>query len=288
MSLNLYATLAQLKAALDITATTWDSLLLQTLSNASRLIDAATGRIYYPEYAVDYFDGSGGDRLWLTRPLLDASEVALSSDLGATYTALTANTDYWTSNGKHWHKTPYQLLVMNPNGSYGTWYAGPRTVRITGTWGWRPNYSMAWENTADTVLDTSLAAATTQITVASVDGVDGLGLTPRFAAGNLIRIETELCAVTAVTTTKLTVVRGVNGTTAATHATGTAITRWRPFQPVEQATLTQAARFFKRAQQAYADAGANYELGQLVYAKRLDPDVEVILLEAGLKRLCVG
>lgn len=287
MGLNLYATLTQLKTALAITAVTDDAFLTGCLRNASRLIDSATGRVYFPEYAIQYLDGSGSDRLWLPKPLLDVVEVALSPDLGATYTTL-ATSDYRRSNGKRWNVTPYQLLVLNPNGSYGAWYKGDETVRVTGTWGWRPDYAGAWEDTADTVQDVALSSGATQITVTSASGTDSLGLAPRFAVGNLIKIESEICEVTATSSTKLTVTRGQNGTTAASHATGKAIYRWRPFEVVEQAALTQAARFYKRAQQAYADAGANMELGRLVFAKRLDPDVEVILLEAGLKRLTVG
>lgn len=294
MGLNLYASLSELKAALAITAVTEEAFLTTALRNASRLIDRATGRVYFPEVATRYVDGpgangvGGGDRLWLPAPLLEVSEVALSSDLGSTYTALAA-TAYWMSNGNEWNATPYQLLVLNPNGGYGSWYRGPRTVRISGTWGWRPEYASAWEDTGDSVQDVAgISASATQITVTSSSGADALGLTPRFAVGNLIKVDTEMCEVTATTSTKLTVTRGANGSTAATHALATKIYRWRPFEVVEQATLTQAARFYKRAQQAYADAGASVELGRLVYAKRLDPDVEVILLEAGLKRLTVG
>lgn len=288
MGLNLYASLSELKTALAITAATDDSLLTTCLRNASRLIDRATGRTYFPEVATRYVDGSGSARLWLPATLLEASEVALSSDLGSTYTALAAG-DYWKSNGHAWDVTPYQLLALNPNGSYGSWYKGSRTVRIAGTWGWRPDYASAWEDAADTVQDAAgISAGVTQITVTSSSGVDALGLSPRFAVGNLVKIESELCEITATSSTKLTVTRGANGSTAATHAKDVKIYRWRPFEVVEQATLTQAARYYKRAQQAYADAGANVELGRLVYAKRLDPDVEVILLEAGLKRVAVG
>lgn len=287
MALNLYATLSELKAALDIEVATDDAFLTGCLRDASREIDRATGRTFFPEVAVEYVDGSDSDKLWLPRPLLAATEVAISSDLGSTYTAMTADTDYWYSDGRRWNVTPYQLLVIAPAGSYARWYGDRRAVRITGTWGWQPEYAAAWENSGDTVGDASLSAAATSITVASSTGTDLLGLTPRFAVGNLIKIDSEFCEVTATTSTKLTVTRGQNGSTAATHTTGTVIYRWRPYL-VGRATVTQAARFYKRAQQAYADAGANFELGKLIYAKRLDPDVEVLLLEAGLKRLTVG
>jgi hypothetical protein len=43
---------------------------------------------------------------------------------------------------------------------------------------------------------------------------------------------------------------------------------------IKQATLVQCIRWFKRAQQAYADTGAILDLGQLRYVQKLDPDVE--------------
>jgi hypothetical protein len=42
---------------------------------------------------------------------------------------------------------------------------------------------------------------------------------------------------------------------------------------VKQAATIQAVKWFKRAQQAFADTGAIIELGQLRYTKALDPDV---------------
>lgn len=46
---------------------------------------------------------------------------------------------------------------------------------------------------------------------------------------------------------------------------------------VEQAVIVQTVRWFKRGQQAYQDAGAIFELGQLRYVKQLDPDVQLIV-----------
>lgn len=47
-------------------------------------------------------------------------------------------------------------------------------------------------------------------------------------------------------------------------------------QLIRQAVLTQASRWFKRAQQGYADAGAIPELSQLRFVKVLDPDIAAI------------
>ncbi len=48
-------------------------------------------------------------------------------------------------------------------------------------------------------------------------------------------------------------------------------------EEIKKATTIQALRYFKRASQAFADAGAIAELQQLRYVKKLDPDVENIL-----------
>ena len=292
--MNVYATLDQLKKALtDITSTSYDVVLVDVLSRASRMIDALTDREFYPTLATRYLDSQGTDRLWLPWPLLSITTLQISSDHGSTYGYTPVeNTDFFSSDGIRWGETPYQHLVMAVNSSsYDVFYAGQRAVKITGIWGWRRNYSRAWVASGDTVNNvTSISAAGTSLTVNDADGADGRGLTPRFSPGNLIKIESEYLAVTAVNTTTniLTVVRGQNGTTAAAHVNGTAISTWLPEEIVIQATLTQAGRWFKRGQQAYQDMGAAFEMGQFLYAQELDPDVRAVLFGAGLRRLTVG
>lgn len=48
-------------------------------------------------------------------------------------------------------------------------------------------------------------------------------------------------------------------------------------EDVQQAVIVQTVRWFKRGQQAFQDAGAIFELGQLRYVKQIDPDVAVIV-----------
>lgn len=50
-----------------------------------------------------------------------------------------------------------------------------------------------------------------------------------------------------------------------------------PPAEIEHATIVQAARYFKRASQAYQDTGAVIELGQLRYVKQLDPDLVLLI-----------
>ena len=48
--------------------------------------------------------------------------------------------------------------------------------------------------------------------------------------------------------------------------------------PIKEATITQAARWYKRGQSAWADTVGNPDLGQLMYRKKLDPDIELMLV----------
>ena len=46
---------------------------------------------------------------------------------------------------------------------------------------------------------------------------------------------------------------------------------------IEEACIIQGARWFKRGQQAFQDAGAVTELMMMRYLKKIDPDVEILL-----------
>lgn len=53
-----------------------------------------------------------------------------------------------------------------------------------------------------------------------------------------------------------------------------------PPDEISRACRIMASRWYKRAQQAWQDASANAELGQMLYVKKLDPDVQTILAAA--------
>jgi hypothetical protein len=53
---------------------------------------------------------------------------------------------------------------------------------------------------------------------------------------------------------------------------------------IKEATIMQAARWYKRLQSAMADATASAELGQLLYTQKLDPDIAGILIDGGYVR----
>ena len=264
------------------TTTKYDSLIRQMCERVSRAIDRHCKMRFYPSLETRYFDGGGTSEMWIPDllELVDATSIAMSSDNGTTYTALAA-TDYYLMRADDYN-TPwsYNKMVINiPSGDYSSFYGGQRSIRIAGTWCTHDNRAEAWEDSLDAVVDNPLALGGTDLTVNDIDGDTGWGYAPRFAVGNIIRMETEFCEVGAVNTVTdvATIVRGRNGTTDAAHVQTTQIDVWRPPFPVKQAAIIQAVRQMERGFQGFGDARATPEVGQIFYIKALDPEAAGLL-----------
>jgi hypothetical protein len=283
MTLNLYATLTEIKTAMPdgirTSTVKYDALLLRLASEVSRFIDRWCGRVFYPSLAVRYFHGEGQAEMDI-QDLLSLTSVEISEDGGVTFAALSLDADYrptwWDdlNDPRSWTQ-----LVIDPNGSKSAWPSGFRTVKVTGVWAYADDRATAWENSTDTVQDNPLVIGATSLTVLDADGPDQVGIAPRFQTGQLLRIESEFAydSAVAVGTNVLTIARAQNGTTAAAHVLGKQIDIWRPPEPVKQAAVIQVVRLMERGFQGYGDARANVEMSQLVYLRALDPEARALL-----------
>ena len=153
---NDYSTVANVKALMpDPTWTTsYDVLFTSLITRASRMIDAYHKR-EPGSYAVSsatarYLDGSGTPQLWLVDPYTigelaaapTAVSVAESGDIddasgtGGTYTAWSTS-DYilWPYNAVAQKRPVLRLDIDSLNGSKSVWYHYPKSVKITGYWG---------------------------------------------------------------------------------------------------------------------------------------------------------
>lgn len=281
--LNLYATPTEIKAAMPdgirATTTKYDELLLRLAEQVSRFVDRWCRQPFYPQLATRYFNGRGKAGITVGA-LISLSAVEVSDDDGLTYRSLTLNTDYRpTWWGDHNDPRSWTQLAIDPNGSEPAWPTGFRSVKVTGVWAYADDRDVAWQSSADTVQSNPLAAGATALVVADADGADALGITPRFQAGQLLRIEDEFvyCSAVTVGTNTLAIARARNGTTAAEHAQAKAIDIWRPPGPVNEATIIQVSRLMQRGFQGFGDARANVELGQMVYLRALDPEARALL-----------
>ena len=124
------------------------------------------------------------------------------------------------------------------------------TIQVTGWWAVHQNPDgltggWLWSNDSNVA---ALNVGQSTITVTDADGDDSLDRTPRFSAGNLLRIDDEMILVLAVDTTTnvLTVRRGVNGSTAASHLINTLIYCWEAEETIVSMATRQVAAMYAR------------------------------------------
>ncbi len=134
---NLYITLAELKATLSITSSTWDDDLTAAITAASRAVDEDTGRRFYLDAdatSVRYYDPSTTS-LVLIDDLAALTSVAVDPGGTGTFsTAWTAGTNFnldpYNAAADGW---PYEALKLRVTSSMPTY---ERSIKVTGQFGW--------------------------------------------------------------------------------------------------------------------------------------------------------
>lgn len=123
-----------------------------------------------------------------------------------------------------------------------------QVISVQAVWGYHERYGEAWANSQDTVQSNPLTIGGTSLVVTDADGQAADSPEQRFQAGQLLKIDSEYLAVTAVNTTSntLTVTRAANGSTAAAHVQGTAIYIYRPMWTIQQAALRLATWAYRQ------------------------------------------
>lgn len=297
----MYATLTQLKQYIDIdsTDTADDNRLLGFLLTAAATVDAVrpatparqTLRFDYPIRRTDRFgagfsaqnfvtqmnavaDYSAG-RLALNADLLELESVTNGDGADITSDVVTESANLY----------PKQILrIVTPGVAWQPGANGQReqVIAVTGVWGWHPTYTSAWQGLD--ALSGSASASVTTLAVSDADGPDEHGLTPRFQAGQLIKVDSEYMGVSAVTATTgsaavntLTVTRAQAGTVAAAHAIGAAVYVYRPPQRIVHATLRLATWLYRQKDANVFDKTTMLNTGVVITPSALPPDVREML-----------
>ena len=145
-----YVTVAEIKADIpdsplfDVTDDTYDTVLGNMVTAASRLIDRYVGgwdNYFYPttDSQTRYFDGSGEEIQYID-PMVSLTSVAVSDSGRAVsdYTTWTNDSDFFVSPYNHASLgMPIMSLVIdNDSGSKGTWGKTRKGVKVTGVFGW--------------------------------------------------------------------------------------------------------------------------------------------------------
>uniref|UniRef100_A0A6M3LBI8 Putative tail protein n=1 Tax=viral metagenome TaxID=1070528 RepID=A0A6M3LBI8_9ZZZZ len=219
---------------LDVDSVDDDQLLLDTMEDASRFLDTATGRFFYPRILTRYYDH---DEPYLLRNIGDLLTVTtLTTDNDATTIPAAG---YFTMCGGDYNSQPYNRIAIKRGSGYEFgWSDTPQKAnKITGVFGYHEDYAASYRNSGGTVQSDPLSAAGTSLTV-------GNGY--RFEAGQTIRIESEWLYVSAVSGNVLTVERGMNGSTAAEHVQDTTIYIYEPMRDVQRVALRFAIWLYKQ------------------------------------------
>tara|TARA_Y100000310_G_scaffold345852_1_gene471409 strand:+ start:13524 stop:14351 length:828 start_codon:yes stop_codon:yes gene_type:complete len=268
--LNAYSDVTTLKTRLEIPTTTTeeDKELRELLEGASRLIDKFTSRFYFVDTTTRTFDGSSAP-FFLKDDLLSITTLKVDEDGDLTFEGTMAATDFILYPLNWFPKTYIRLTTSS---TFGGFASGIREgVQIVGSFGYGDGKSAS--PTIDSGDDNDAAITTT--TETTFDVASG----SNFGAGQTILMDSEQMYISSISTNTLTVIRGVNGTTAATHVISTTINIYEYPEPIEEATMIQAMRWWKRRESAFADVIGTPELGTVLQFKRLDPDVRNVLTQ---------
>lgn len=217
-----YCTLDNLKAELGETGTTNDARLGRYIAQASRAIEAFTGRTFYPVTATKYFDAPR-----------DGCSLFLAYEDLLTLTTLTDDTGTITS-GYYWlyplNMTPKHSIVLDTS-SLGRGFQydedPQRAISIAGQWGYCDDYQAT---------GLTLGAAVSSTTATSFT-LSGSGA----QVGMMLLVDSEAVHVSAVSGNVVTVQRGALGTTAATHLQGATVNRYIVPVDVMQACIEMAS-----------------------------------------------
>lgn len=191
--------------------------------------------VFAPNWRVSRY--INGRTLHLPHPLLELNTITLADS-----SALTIDTDARVYPRDATPADELRLINSLHNWTdYGD--SMDADIAINGLWGYRTHYSEAWISSGDSVQDAGgINASVATITVTDPSAANGQGLSPRFSPGQLIAIDDEYIAITAIdsSTKKLSVIRGIMGTTAASHDNGAQILSFIPEPIITRAVMRWA------------------------------------------------
>ena len=160
MTVNDYTTTTSVKMLMPDTAwgTSYDAIMTRLITRASRLVDGLLhrepGAFAVGTQTTRYFDGSGDSKLLIGElaavpSVVSVAETGLidnANDTGGSYTAWIVNDYYpWPSNRVKEGKPFLRLDIDQLNGSKSVWYKYPRSVKITGYFGFATTSHMPEE-----------------------------------------------------------------------------------------------------------------------------------------------
>lgn len=267
---NGYATLGQYKAYGVANATPDypdDTVIEGLIDAASRYIDSAAGRRFFPRVETRYFSVVPSPKLWLDDDLLEV--ITLTNGNGdaiaaASYNLLPRN---------EYPKYAVQLLPSsNVYWQQDSSSDGEYVIPLAGFWGYHEYYSTAWKAITTVVEVGDLNAVDTTFTVADASALDKTG-------SQLIKIDNELMTIAYTVLADVTVdKRGDNGSTGAIHTNGSTVYLYQYPADITEACLEIVNGIYKRRTGENVTASSILTAGGVLVTPRDVPDLVVSIL----------
>lgn len=264
---NGYITPTELLAFMPNSTNASASQIESAIEGASRAIEGATGKQFYPSIAANKYDLEA----WYPRELNTFEDLLEVITLTNGDGAAIASTEYTLSPANRYPKDGVVINAYSQTRFQSSATTGSaQAITLLGLWGWARNYSAAWYNYATL----TAAVSTTSATTLSISAYQ------EFEAGQIIRVDNELMRITAVNpTTQITVTRGWNGSTAATHLISQPVKIWQVEGDIKQACKILAAKLYLRRNAINGTTGGG-DMGvqtSTAQGATRDPDVAEIL-----------
>ena len=224
------------QSALDVQGAAHDRRLISLLEGVSRQVDGWCSRHFFTLSATRLFDSNDSATL-RTPDLISVYPSGMRTDEGGKRSFDTvwdasdfllhpANAD---PTGGHDASRPYTAALA---GGQRGFPVGPRTVRISGEWGYWRRLRRAEETTAARI-------GTSESSARLNTGAD-------VETGHTILVGSEQMYVRGREEQTIEVARAVNGSAAAAHSAGSAIWVYEYPAPVVEAVIIQCCKLWRR------------------------------------------
>jgi len=291
-----YTTLSQVKSDLGLSSseTTDDALLTRWIRLSSKFIELYKGRRYDIRKETINFDTpltDIGDNAYLNIAYNGGGSDLVGSVLRV-YEDLVSVDELTNGDGVVIPSTEYVLLKrhlypkfaikLKPFSDYVFELdddGNPEdAIEVNGYWGY-VNPATCWIDSGDKITGTGINSSDTVIICSDVSGVAGDLLSPRFEAGQMIKIEDEFLFITEVdtATNNLTVTRGYNGTTAVEHLIDTIIYVFRPNDIIVQMATRLVSWRYRQKDVDNFDKVFNFAEKSISIPSALPADVQAML-----------
>lgn len=115
----------------------FSSQITSWIASVKQWIDNYTNRTFEVAASTKKFDGNGKNSLYLDDLLsVDTIWFTANDSTSDAQTETLATTDFYLYQNDDPNKTPYNKILINPNGDYRTFEYGKQNIWIKGSWGY--------------------------------------------------------------------------------------------------------------------------------------------------------